>query len=233
MPDFDPADKQQRDERLHAFSHALKNRLGSIWQASSMLSGMEEGPDSAQLLAMAEKSYFNGAREIEQLMEDFGVERGIGRVNKAPVQLRPVLEQAIANIGFRLKKKDQRVEFNCEGAAEMDGDAQLLLQLFEALLSNASKFSPTGGSIRVVVHNTDGQHVVTVADEGVGLTEKDLQEVFVRYALLSSRSTAGESQARSTLARAKHWAALHGGELSAHSDGPGKGCTFTVRLPAI
>lgn len=232
MAGFDATDKQQRDERLHAFSHALKNRLGSIWQASSMLSSMEEGPDSAQLLAMAEKNYFNGAREIEQLMEDFGVERGIGRITVAPMQLRPVLEQAITNIGFRLKKKDQRVQFNCEGPVDLGGDAQLLLQLFEALLSNASKFSPAGGSIRVDVRKDDGSITVTVTDHGVGLSEKDLQEVFVRYALLSSRSTAGESQARSTLARARHWAALHGGMLTAYSEGPGKGCTFTVQLPA-
>ena len=48
----------ERDERLHQFSHALKNRLGSLWQAASMLHDLPEGPERHQLLAMAEKNYF-------------------------------------------------------------------------------------------------------------------------------------------------------------------------------
>jgi signal transduction histidine kinase len=64
----------------------------------------------------------------------------------------------------------------------------------------------------------------------VGLSGKDLEEIFTRYAMLSSQSTGGESQARSTLSRAKQWAEAQGGTLSASSQGIGKGSSFTVAL---
>ena len=228
---FDPCNAPLRDERLHRFSHALKNRLGSLWQAAAMLHDLPEGPERAQLLAMAEKNYFNGARELEGLMDDFSVPRGISKLHRAPVELKGLLEQCIGNVAFRTEKKNQHVSFQADDAISMDGDRQVLEQLFEALLSNASKFSPKGSTIEVTAKCNAGDVLVEVKDQGVGLTEEDLQEVFTRYAILSSRSTDGESQARSTLARAKQWAEAHGGDLTAACSGTGRGCSFSVRLP--
>ncbi|HRO40827.1 MAG TPA: hypothetical protein PLZ25_13010, partial [Flavobacteriales bacterium] len=69
MPDtplaLDWADDDQRNERLHQFAHALKNRLGSIWQAAALLHDLPEGPERRLLLDLAEKNYFQGARELE------------------------------------------------------------------------------------------------------------------------------------------------------------------------
>lgn len=236
MPDpgthFNPADRLQRNERLHHFSHALKNRMGSLWQAAAMLHDLPEGPERGQLLEMAEKNFFNGAAELERLMDDFDVPRGVTAIQRAPVDLAGLLRESIENIGFRIQRKGQHVTFSDGGAAQVIGDRPVLLQLFEALLSNASKFSPHGSSITVEAAAEGGLAQVIVRDQGVGLSGQDLEQVFVRYALLASRSTDGESQARSTLARAKQWAELHGGSLQADSDGPGKGAKFTVRLPA-
>lgn len=235
MPDgqipFDPCNAPQRDERLHQFSHALKNRLGSLWQAAAMLHDLPEGPERAQLLAMAEKSYFNGARELESLMDDFSVPRGISKVQRAPLELNGLLEKCIGNIAYRTEKKTQTVIFHADEALTMDGDRHVLEQLFEALLSNASKFSPKGSSIEVSAKRNDGEVLVEIRDRGIGLTEQDLKDVFNRYVILSSRSTDGESQARSTLARARQWAQAHDGTLSATSSGTGKGSCFSVRLP--
>lgn len=231
-PPFDPGNGPQRNERLHHFSHALKNRLGSLWQAATMLHDLPEGPERAQLLAMAEKNYFNGARELERLMDDFSVPRGISRLERVRTDIRPLLEQCIRNIAFRTDKKDQHVRLRMDQGLELDGDRRILEQLFEALLSNASKFSPKGSSIEVDARKEATTIVVDIQDHGVGLEPEDLKEVFSRYAMLSSRSTDGESQARSTLARAMQWAQAHGGEMSAFSDGDGKGSLFRVRLPS-
>ena len=228
---FDPNDIHQREERLHQFSHALKNRLGSMWQAATMLHDIPEGIERGQLLAMAEKNYFNGARELEQLMEDFSVPRGITTIHPAAVELRPLLAKCITNIGFRTVKKQQEVRFSSDEDLTSMGDQHMLEQLFEALLSNASKFSPTGAVIEVCVRKQTDAAVIDVNDHGVGLTEADLHDVFTRYAILSTRSTDGESQARGTLARAKQWAQLHGGTLTVTSAGPGHGSQFSVTLP--
>lgn len=229
---FDPLDPEARNERLHGFAHALKNRIGAVWQAANLLKDLPDGPEKAQLLALAEKNYFAAARELEQLMDDFAVPRGITRLQTAPVDLKALLERCIANTAFRTTKKDQDVHLDAAPIPGIKGDPAVLEQLFDALLSNASKFSGPGSSIRVSIQPRDGGVAVAVTDQGVGLTAEDLHAIFTRYALLSSRSTAGESQARGTLARAKQWALAHGGDLSAESQGTGCGSTFTVTLPA-
>ncbi|MBK8341119.1 MAG: sensor histidine kinase [Flavobacteriales bacterium] len=105
--------------------------------------------------------------------------------------------------------------------------------MVHGLLTNASKFSATGSEIRLFATKEEGWVILCVDDHGVGLAPEEIPELFVRYAWLSSRSTAGEGQARSTLARARQCAHLHQGSLDAESEGIGKGMRFTLRLPAI
>lgn len=234
MPDppaFNPVDEAQRNERLHHFSHALKNRLGGLWQAATLLHDLPDGPERKQLLDLAERNFFNGARELEELMEDFRVPRGLSIRKRSKVSIGPIVEQCIGNISFRTNKKEQKAELMVKGPSEVYGDHDMLRQLVEALLSNASKFSPARTTIKVDVRTEADQVCVLVEDQGVGLSEEDLDRVFMRYVILGSRSTAGESQARSTLARAKQWAEAHHGSLEAYSNGLGKGSSFTVRLP--
>lgn len=230
-PAFDPGNAAEREERLHHFAHALKNRLGSLWQAAKLLQSLPAGPEREQLMDLAERNYFNGARELEDLMDDFRVPRGITSLKRNSIIIRDLIEQCIENTNFRTNRKDQQVELATEGSLKIIGDPDIIRQLFEALLSNASKFSPVHSTIKLNARIVSGQVCVSVEDEGEGLTGEDLGRVFQRYAILGSRSTAGESQARSTLARAKQWAEAHGGSISAFSDGPGKGATFRVCLP--
>lgn len=229
---FDPADAQQREERLHRFSHELKNRLGSMWQAVNLLAELPEGPDREQVIAMVEKSYFNGARALEALLDDFRVPRGIVAIAPQRVDLGEVLAKSVASIGFRTTGKQQEVRVKAPGPLFVMGDPQVLEQLFEALLSNASKFSQPGGLIELAARLEGSSAVIEVADQGVGLSAADLNELFTRYAVLGSRSTTGESQARGTLARARQWAQVHGGTLTATSAGEGQGSVFQVVLPA-
>ncbi|MBS1568158.1 MAG: HAMP domain-containing histidine kinase [Bacteroidetes bacterium] len=231
IPPFNPLDLVQRNERLHHFSHALKNRLGGLWQAAAMLHDLPEGPERRQLLELAERNFFNGAAELEQLMDDFAVPRGISKVQCAPVDVVGLLRECISDINYRLERKQQQVILEGPATATLGGDRQVLRQLFEALLSNASKFSPKGSPVHVALSADEHAVSVAVTDRGVGLSPEDLEKVFVRYAMLGSHATDGESQARSTLARAKQWAEAHGGSLHAASAGGGKGSTFTVHLP--
>ncbi|HMW96997.1 MAG TPA: HAMP domain-containing sensor histidine kinase, partial [Flavobacteriales bacterium] len=111
------------------------------------------------------------------------------------------------------------------------GDAHWTTQILQALISNASKFSPRGSSISINAGATADGSAITVSDKGTGFTGSDLVDVFTRYAILSSRTTAGEPQARGTLARAKQWARAQGGHLNVESEGPGQGARFTLTLP--
>lgn len=228
---MDLNDREALNERLHSFAHDLKNKLGSLWEVSRLLKDVPDGPDRDELLALSERSYFNGARELEALLDDLEVPRGITRSNAEMVEFEPILLRCVQNIDHRLEKKGQSVIILGKGPITLFADKQLLEEMVEALLSNASKFSPPGASIRASFHCEDGKLIIQVDDEGVGLDQNDLQSVFTRYALLSSRSTSGESQARSTLSRIRHTIRLHQGKIEASSEGLGKGSRFTITLP--
>lgn len=229
-PPVRPADELQA-ERLHTFAHDIKNRLGSLWEAVRMLrSGPNDGIDPDELMTFAERGFFQAQRDLEDLLDDFAVERGI-TADRSPFDLRKSLDDALKNEDYRLKKKGQRVEISGPAQVMTNGDARLTTQLLQALISNASKFSSRDAVITIGVSNGIERGTVRVTDSGCGLATEDLQAVFKRYVILASRSTNGEPQSRGTLARAKQWAEAQGGTLDAASDGIGKGCVFTLRLP--
>jgi signal transduction histidine kinase len=225
-----PGSSEELHARLHRFSHDLKNKMGGLWQALKLLQDLPEGPERDELLVFAERSYFSGAQAVEKLMDDLAVPRGNEKLRKEDVDLTALMGQCIEGTAFRTQKKEQQVVLKAV-PVHLQGDRELLRNIFEALLSNASKFSPPGSPVQVHLTVAGNLVRIEVEDHGVGLTEDDLGEVFTRYALLSSRSTAGESQARGTLARVRQWVKAHDGEIAAQSAGPGKGTRFTVRLP--
>ncbi len=226
-----PADGGQA-ERLHTFAHDIKNRIGGLWEAFRLLrEGPPEGMEQNDLLTFAERGYFNAQRELEDLLDDLHVQRGV-TAERVRFELTTSLKEALRNEDFRLRKKGQSVSVRGPELVHAMGDARWTSQILQALVSNASKFSPHGSSITIDVTVTNGFCQVRVTDEGCGLSQEDLKQVFRRYIILSSRSTAGEPQSRGTLGRAGQWAEAQGGTLTAGSEGLGKGATFQLTLPA-
>jgi signal transduction histidine kinase len=99
-------------------------------------------------------------------------------------------------------------------------------------VSNAIKYSPAGGRIELAMEAAGDQVIIRVRDEGPGLTEEDISRVFGRFQRLSARPTGGERSTGLGLSIVKRIVELHGGRISAQSDGPGRGATFTILLPA-
>jgi len=229
-PSLRPADSDQA-ERLHTFAHDIKNRFGALWEALRLLKdGPVEGMDGSELMSFAERGFFSAQRDLEQLLDDFGVDRTV-QAERVPFDLIACVNGALRNEEYRLGKKDQHVVVSGLSEASAVGDARWTGQIVQALISNASKFSSRGAEIRVHIEDGAGMRTVRVADSGCGLSAEDLLNVFTRYSILSSRSTDGEPQSRGTLGRAKQWAEAQGGTLSAESQGTGKGCVFTLELP--
>ncbi|MBP7512953.1 MAG: HAMP domain-containing histidine kinase [Flavobacteriales bacterium] len=225
-----PADSGQA-ERLHTFAHDIKNRIGGLWEAFRLLrEGPPEGMERNDLVEFAERGFFNAQRELEDLLDDLHVERGV-TAERARFELRASLKEALRNEDFRLRKKEQSVNVSGPEHVHAAGDARWTTQILQALVSNASKFSPRGASITIDLESMDGRCQVRVTDQGCGLSKEDLAQVFRRYAILSSRSTDGEPQSRGTLGRARQWAEAQGGTLTASSQGAGQGSVFELTLP--
>jgi len=219
-------------EYLHHFAHDLRNRLAGIQQVLAQL-GDATPSDRAQLIEFAEQQYFRAMRSTEELLDAFAVERGVGTLSMGMIDLTSLMNDAIAAMQHRFERKAQVVHAEVKKSVLVSGDAHWLKELVLALVSNASKFGKPGGRIRISLQEESLHAVLIATDDGAGMDADDLAQVFVRYAWLKSRPTAGEVQGRSTLGRAKQWAEAHQGTLTALSEGPGKGSCFTLRLPLV
>lgn len=220
----------EQSDRLHRFAHDLRNRLGAMQQALMQLKDAQDA-ERDEMIAFAEQQYFRAMRATEELLDDLGIDRAPKPQRLEPLDLAGIARKAIELQQHRLERKRQRLEADLACRTTVKGDPRMLEDLIAALISNASKFSAAGSAIHVSLGRQEGSAVLTVSDPGIGLDAEDLSQVFTRYALLKGRSTQGEAQARSTLARARQWAESHGGSLDADSPGPGQGAVFTLRLP--
>lgn len=226
-PDLPPVSAEQA-AGLHKYAHDLKNRVAGVLE---VLRQLQVNDDQRELLAFGEKQAFAMLQLTEQMLDDLGVPRGPGAFVFEAVPLIGIVEKALAHQSYRFKNKEQTFTITDHGAVVCHTDARHVLTAVEALLSNASKFSPVGSQVEVIIGTTPTTGRITVKDHGVGLSSTDLERIFLRYAWLSSQSTAGESQGRSSLAVCKRTCEAMSGTLTAHSDGPGKGSTFTIELP--
>lgn len=219
----------EQADRLHRFAHDLRNRLAALQQALAQL-GDPPDADAAAVKAFAEQQVFKALRHTEELLDDLGVERGIGALRPARIALNELILAEAGHLRHRLERKAQPLQAALDEVAAF-ADPEWAARAVAALLSNASKFSHRGQPIHVSLKADGGAAVLTVRDAGVGLDAEDLAQVFTRYAWLKGTPTAGEAQGRGTLARVRQWAEASGGALSAQSDGPGQGASFTLRLP--
>lgn len=223
----------EQAERLHRFAHDIRNRLTGLREVLRHMNQPTADANTAELALFAEQQFFKALREVETLLDDMQVERGIGPLQRGSIDPGELVTRAIANMEHRFTRKEQRISTDLVTGLRVLGDEACLTELIGALLSNASKFTPRGGTIDVALFRSGENVSVRVRDNGVGLSAADLEQVFVRYAWLSSSSTDGEAQGRSTLGRAAQWALAHGGTLRAASAGSGQGSTFVLELPGL
>ncbi|MEZ4806151.1 MAG: HAMP domain-containing sensor histidine kinase [Flavobacteriales bacterium] len=218
-------------ERMHKFAHDLRNRLGGIQQVLRSVREDIDAEERATLCEFGEKQFFKAMSDVESLLDDLGVDRNPALHDVTVVRAEELVHTAVELMLHRTQRKEQRTELTTDPELKVRVDIPAIEQLIAGLLSNASKFSPKGSVLRVTLERAGDHAALSIEDPGVGLTAADLERVFTRYAWLSSTSTDGEVQGRSSLARAHACARSHGGALVATSDGPGHGSRFTLRLP--
>jgi signal transduction histidine kinase len=160
------------------------------------------------------------------------MDAGSLQLDLEPTALAGLVRRAAQSVAGLAQARDQRVEVHAEpDLGPVRADAAHLERAIRGLISNAIKFSPDGGLVRICVRRQDGHVVVAVADEGVGIDEADLPRLFDRFFRTSQATTAAVQGAGLGLTIARRIVQEHGGEIEVTSK-PGQGSTFTVRLPA-
>jgi PAS domain S-box-containing protein len=223
-----------KDEFLATLSHELRTPLNAILGYTRMLRAGTLPPERGGLaLEIIERN----ARLQRQLVDDIlDVSRIItGKLRLTPTVLDPVNVVELALDSIRPAADAKRLILALivrDDSLRVLADADRLQQVVWNLLTNAVKFTPAGGRIVIEVATERGENaVVTVTDTGIGIGADFLPHVFERFRQGASPTVGDHGGLGLGLAIVRHLTELQGGTITAHSDGPGKGSTFTLRLP--
>jgi two-component system, chemotaxis family, CheB/CheR fusion protein len=224
---------RRRDQFLAMLSHELRNPLGAVVTATAMLKGMESpSPVQDRAVHVLERQSRQMARLLDDLLEASRVTQNKIELRRRVVDLRVIAGEAADAV--RPQMEDRGLEFTVDLDPEAQfvyGDAARLQQIQINLLSNAAKYTPRGGHVSLSLHGDAGGVVIRVTDDGAGIAPTLLDSVFDLF--VQARQTldhaAGGLGVGLTLVRAL--VDMHGGTVTAFSEGEGRGSEFVVRLP--
>lgn len=226
---------QMKDEFLATLSHELRTPLNAILGWSQVLSlRAPSGKELMDGLSTIERNARAQTQIIEDLLDMSRIISGKVRLQVKQVSLAPLVQQSIDTMKPAIDAKQIKLEVEIDPSSGLvSGDASRLQQVFWNLLSNAVKFTPRGGTIRVTLELVNSQFEVRVRDSGEGIDAQFLPRVFDRFRQADASTTRRHGGLGLGLAIVRQIVDLHGGRVSAESDGLGKGTTFTVALPML
>ncbi|MEO7135987.1 MAG: ATP-binding protein [Vicinamibacterales bacterium] len=220
---------RQKDLFLAMLAHELRNPLAPIRTAAGVLRAEAAGQGVVQACAdTIERQTAQMARLLDDLLDVSRLSRGRLLLKRAPVSLASVIAVAIETSRPSIDQQQQRLSADI-GNAELivDGDSARLTQVFANLLHNAAKFGGAGGHLAVHARHEGDEAVVRVTDSGVGIRPELLASMFELFV----QGPDEHGGLGIGLSLAKRLVEMHGGVITAHSEGRGKGSEFTVRLP--
>ena len=222
-----------KDEFLAMLSHELRTPLNAIVGWTSMLTrGQVDPARMPWVFETLDRNAQSQARLIADVLDVSGIVTGKLHLQMTTVDVCDLVARATESVRASAGGRNLELSLEETRSCLVRGDPSRLQQVVWNLLSNAVKFTPAGGSVRVSVTRDDHQVVIVVADTGAGIPHEFLPLVFDRFRQADQTSTRPYGGLGLGLAIVKHLVELHGGTVSASSDGPGQGACFTVRLPA-
>jgi PAS domain S-box-containing protein len=222
-----------KDDFLATLSHELRTPLTAILGWAKLLAdGHVAGEKAADAFSAIYRNARTQARLIDDLLDVSRVITGKLRIEFGVVNLSSVVEAAASVVrpAADAKGVELRVSLEAEGLT-VNGDAARLQQVVWNLLTNAVKFTPRGGRVRLRLRAAGSRAEVAVEDTGQGIDAEFLPHVFERFRQADMGTTRRHGGLGLGLAIVRHLVELHGGEVAAESGGADKGSTFTVRLP--
>ena len=226
------AANRAKEDFLATLSHELRTPLNAMLGWTRLL---RLGKLDAAATARALETIERNARLQEQLIADIldvsRIVTGKLRLELAPVEIAPIVDAALDAVRPAAEAKGLALTSAVGFAGTVLGDADRLQQVLWNLLANAVKFTPPGGRVTVSVERAEASAVLTVADTGEGIEADLLPFIFDRFRQGDGSATRPHGGLGLGLSIVRHIVELHGGNVQAASDGPGRGASFSVHLP--
>jgi PAS domain S-box-containing protein len=222
-----------KDEFLATLSHELRTPLNAVIGWSRMLrSGRLDDESSLHAMEVIERNAWAQKQIIEDILDVSRVITGKLQLHLTPVDLVAVVKAALDAVRPAFEAKDISVEESYPAELRiMTGDADRLQQVVWNLLSNASKFTPAGGTVAIRVTQEKAYLEIEIIDTGPGIAPEFLPHVFERFRQADGSTTRTHGGLGLGLAIVRHLVELHGGVISAENSSAGCGAIFTVKLP--
>jgi PAS domain S-box-containing protein len=229
------AENRRKDEFLAMLAHELRNPLAPIRAAADLLAmGSLDADRLARTSAIISRQVTHMTGLVDDLLDVSRVTRGLVELDRAPVELPDIVAAAIEQVRPMISARAHRLAVHLAPmAGRILGDEKRLVQVVTNLLTNAAKYTPDGGDIAVRAAEADGAFILTVSDNGIGMSPELLQRAFELFTQAERTSDRTQGGLGIGLALVRSLVQLHGGTVSAQSSGPGQGTEFTVRLPQM
>ncbi|QEG31319.1 Autoinducer 2 sensor kinase/phosphatase LuxQ [Gemmata obscuriglobus] len=223
---------RRKDEFLATLAHELRNPLAPVRNGVQILRLSGVGEAAGRTLNMMDRQLGHLTHLVDDLMDVARVSSGKVVLRNDRVSLKAVVDAAVETSRQAVEAAGH--EFVLRVAAEpllLSADHTRLVQVLANLLNNAAKYTPQGGRIVLSAQRDGGDAVVTVSDTGVGIPADMLPKVFELFAQVGTSIERSQGGLGIGLTLVKRLVEMHGGTVRAESPGPGRGSTFTVRLP--
>jgi signal transduction histidine kinase len=222
---------RRKDEFLATLAHELRNPLAPLRTGLELLGELDpREADAARIRQRMHRQFAHLVRLIDDLLDLSRVSRGLIELRKEVVDLATVVQEAVETSRPLISAGHHELDVRLPPTPlHVEADPVRLTQVFGNLLNNAAKYTPRGGRISLAVAREGDEVVVRVSDTGVGIPPEMLRSVFEMFTQIRDSSVPVQDGLGVGLTLVRRLTQLHGGTVSAESDG--RGSTFTVRLP--
>jgi len=226
---------RRRDEFLAMLSHELRNPLGAIVSATTLLKDPSiESQQQARILQIVERQAQQMARLLDDLLEASRITQDKIELRRSVLDLRGVVRDAVDAVRGLMETRG--LDFSVDVDPEplyVDGDGARLQQITVNLLSNAAKYTPSGGHVALVAKRLGNEAKISVSDDGLGIPKEMLESAFDLFVQSRRTLDRAEGGLGVGLTLVRGLVTKHGGHVHARSDGESKGSEFTVHLPLV
>jgi signal transduction histidine kinase len=220
----------RKDEFLAMLSHELRNPLAPVVTALELMRLRNAEPTKE--MQIIERQVGNLVRLVDDLLDVSRITRGRIALKTEPMEVASAVTKAVEIVRPLIESKGHRLEVSVpERGLSVMGDGFRLAQVLSNLLTNAARYTPDRGTIILSARRDGAEIVVSTKDSGIGIAPDLLPRIFELFA--QGTPSSGQGGLGIGLTLSLRLVEMHGGTLSASSEGPGKGSELVVRLPAL